>query len=234
MDITTNALLAKLVKFETILLPDAGNDVNKLSTTSDTLGQQPPVHVLTRTEIAARPMLAELAQSLSQGLPQLRLMVARRPDGVLLLTACPKAIPAPTLFWLAERRGVIPRCADGTPGEMPVTGCGDVTGQGSTRTNTAQRVCHVPVSKHCTAKANQAKGNQRMFLPDWIYRMVPFVYIAVGLIVASHESSSIVVSSGALLVMAGLLVWKMRIDYRRDRRSTAATIRRKTRSATPR
>lgn len=70
-----------------------------------------------------------------------------------------------------------------------------------------------------------------MFLPDWIYRMLPFSYVLVGIIVATKMDSSIAVGSGALLVFTGLLIWKMRADYRRE---IAAAKDRKKRSANPR
>ena len=50
--------------------------------------------------------------------------------------------------------------------------------------------------------------------PNWIYRMLPFVYVVVGLAVAVKMDSAIAVASGVLLVIAGLLVLKMRADYR--------------------
>lgn len=55
-----------------------------------------------------------------------------------------------------------------------------------------------------------------MFLPDWVYRILPFVYIMIGLMVASSMDHSIGVGSGVILVITGLFVWKMRIDYRRE------------------
>jgi uncharacterized protein YjeT (DUF2065 family) len=50
--------------------------------------------------------------------------------------------------------------------------------------------------------------------PNWIYRMLPFVYVVVGLAVVVKMDSTIAVASGVLLVIAGLLVLKMRADYR--------------------
>jgi hypothetical protein len=50
-----------------------------------------------------------------------------------------------------------------------------------------------------------------MFLPDWICRMLPFAYVAVGLVVAIKMDSPIGVGSGVLLVITGLLIWKMRV-----------------------
>lgn len=55
-----------------------------------------------------------------------------------------------------------------------------------------------------------------MFLPDWIYRVLPFVYILIGLIVATEMDSIIGTGSGVLLGITGLIIWKMRIDFRRE------------------
>ncbi len=55
-----------------------------------------------------------------------------------------------------------------------------------------------------------------MFLPDRIYRMLPFAYIVVGIIVATEMDSLLGTGSGVLLGITGLLIWKMRVDYRRE------------------
>jgi hypothetical protein len=55
-----------------------------------------------------------------------------------------------------------------------------------------------------------------MHVPDWIYRVLPYLYVVVGFVVASGMDSSIAVCSGALLAFTGLLIWKMRSDYRRE------------------
>ena len=55
-----------------------------------------------------------------------------------------------------------------------------------------------------------------MFLPDWIYRMLPVAYLIGGLVISYRMDSFIGVASGVLLGSAGLLVWKMRSDYRRE------------------
>lgn len=55
-----------------------------------------------------------------------------------------------------------------------------------------------------------------MYLPEWLYRMLPFAYIVAGVAVAAKMDSAIALVSGALLVIAGLLIWKLRADYRRE------------------
>jgi len=55
-----------------------------------------------------------------------------------------------------------------------------------------------------------------MFLPNWVYRILPFLYIIVGLVVATKMEHLIGIGSGAILMATGLYVWKMRIDYRHE------------------
>jgi hypothetical protein len=55
--------------------------------------------------------------------------------------------------------------------------------------------------------------------PNWIYRILPFVYVVVGLAVVVKMDSTIAVASGVLLLIAGLLVLKMRADYRNQVRA---------------
>jgi hypothetical protein len=46
--------------------------------------------------------------------------------------------------------------------------------------------------------------------------MLPFAYIVVGIIVATEMDSLLATGSGVLLGITGLLIWKMRVDYRRE------------------
>jgi hypothetical protein len=55
-----------------------------------------------------------------------------------------------------------------------------------------------------------------MFLPDWVYRSLPFMYVMAGLIVASKMDHAFGVGAGVLLVATGLYVWKMRYEYRHE------------------
>jgi hypothetical protein len=64
-----------------------------------------------------------------------------------------------------------------------------------------------------------------MLLPDWIYRMLPAVYLVIGLIVMSKMDSPVGTASGVLLALAGVIIWQMRVDYRREiHRETFETI----------
>lgn len=55
-----------------------------------------------------------------------------------------------------------------------------------------------------------------MFLPDWIYRTLPFAYLVAGFVIVYMMDSFIGTASGVLLGFTGLLIWKMRSDYRRE------------------
>ena len=57
---------------------------------------------------------------------------------------------------------------------------------------------------------------------DWIYRILPFAYIVLGLIVATEMDSLLATGSGVLLGITGLLIWKMRVDFRREIGATKA------------
>ena len=64
-----------------------------------------------------------------------------------------------------------------------------------------------------------------MSLPDWIYRMLPVVYLVIGFIVVSKMDSPVGTASGVLLGITGVIIWKMRVDYRREiRREIFETI----------
>ncbi len=65
-----------------------------------------------------------------------------------------------------------------------------------------------------------------MLPPDRIYRMLPFAYIVVGIIVATEMDSLLGTGSGVLLGITGLLIWKMRVDYRREIDVTAGRMKR--------
>lgn len=54
-----------------------------------------------------------------------------------------------------------------------------------------------------------------MYLPDWIYRLLPLIYVLAGILVGTKMESSLATVSAVLLVAAGLLIWKMRADHRR-------------------
>lgn len=53
-----------------------------------------------------------------------------------------------------------------------------------------------------------------MWLPDWLYEALPFVYVAGGLATISHFDTPAGHGAGALLLFAALVILKMRNDYR--------------------
>ncbi len=55
-----------------------------------------------------------------------------------------------------------------------------------------------------------------MYLPEWLYRMLPLAYVLAGVAVAAKMDSALAMVSGGLLVIAGVLIWKLRADYRRE------------------
>lgn len=52
-------------------------------------------------------------------------------------------------------------------------------------------------------------------LPNWIYEPLPYVYGGVGIIATFNLDSLIGMSSGFLLITAGLVVGYQRYEYRR-------------------
>jgi hypothetical protein len=58
--------------------------------------------------------------------------------------------------------------------------------------------------------------------PNWSYRFLPFGYLVVSLAVAVQMDTTIALASGVLMLIAGLLVLKMRDDYR-NKSPTAKT-----------
>ena len=96
MDIDTNAVLAQIIKCQTVVIP--------APPLYQTVVQPAPslsAHVLSAAAISAEPTLAKLAQGLP---PNMRLVAARWSGGVLLLTACRKDVPGPPLSWMVEKR----------------------------------------------------------------------------------------------------------------------------------
>jgi hypothetical protein len=53
-----------------------------------------------------------------------------------------------------------------------------------------------------------------MWLPDWLYRILPIVYSIAGLLSIVYTQHWVGYVSGALLFAAGVLVWKFRIDFK--------------------
>jgi hypothetical protein len=53
-----------------------------------------------------------------------------------------------------------------------------------------------------------------MYVPEWIYRLLPFVYVAAGLYAAWSLGSTLGVACGLLLALAGGLIARMRREAR--------------------
>lgn len=53
-----------------------------------------------------------------------------------------------------------------------------------------------------------------MWLPKFCYEVLPFAYLIVGVITLLKIHSAVGVTSGVLLIIAGIATWKMRKDYR--------------------
>ncbi len=51
--------------------------------------------------------------------------------------------------------------------------------------------------------------------PAWLYEMLPFIYIVAGLLAAINLSGALAIMSGALLVLVGAQVLRLRGRYRK-------------------
>lgn len=54
--------------------------------------------------------------------------------------------------------------------------------------------------------------------PEWLYEALPYIYIASGIVTASLLGNAGGTISGLLLISAGLIIWKLRRDYRAKNR----------------
>jgi len=66
-----------------------------------------------------------------------------------------------------------------------------------------------------------------MWLPSPIYEYLPQSCSVAGVLTLSHADSPVLFTSGALLIAAGLMAWRLR----RDSRARAAKVARTTRSS---
>ena len=55
-------------------------------------------------------------------------------------------------------------------------------------------------------------------IPAWLYELLPFIYLASGLLAATKLKGSLAIASGALLIAAGIQVLRMRGRYRKAMR----------------
>jgi hypothetical protein len=49
-----------------------------------------------------------------------------------------------------------------------------------------------------------------MWLPDWLYKYLPFIYAVAGLFSIYYANNLVGIGAGALLIFAGFLVWNFR------------------------
>jgi hypothetical protein len=65
-----------------------------------------------------------------------------------------------------------------------------------------------------TEKSAGLPGLPTLWLPDWLYESLPVVYLVAGLATIIHFESPAGYGAGALLLLAAILILKMRRDYR--------------------
>lgn len=53
-----------------------------------------------------------------------------------------------------------------------------------------------------------------MWLPDWLYRVLPLIYILSGVTAIYHGENLIGQGSGLILIFTAILVWKLRKECR--------------------
>lgn len=59
--------------------------------------------------------------------------------------------------------------------------------------------------------------------PEWLYEALPYLYVASGVVTAALLSNVVGTISGLLLISAGVIIWKLRRDYRAKNRLPPAT-----------
>jgi hypothetical protein len=57
-------------------------------------------------------------------------------------------------------------------------------------------------------------GDSAMWLPDWLYIVLPHIYAAMGILAIYSGDNAVSVGSGVLLVFTAFLVWKLRSEYK--------------------
>ena len=50
--------------------------------------------------------------------------------------------------------------------------------------------------------------------PEWLYEVMPFIYMLAGFVVIYHFDTAIGYGAGALLIIAAFLIWALRFDHR--------------------
>ena len=58
------------------------------------------------------------------------------------------------------------------------------------------------------------KKSSTIWWPDWLYESMPFIYAVAGLAVISNVDTPAGYGAGTMLLLAALVILKMRNDYR--------------------
>ena len=58
-----------------------------------------------------------------------------------------------------------------------------------------------------------------MWLPDWLYKILPIIYTVAGLLTIYHAGNLVGQGSGVLLILTAFMVWKLRKDDVANRKS---------------
>ena len=53
-----------------------------------------------------------------------------------------------------------------------------------------------------------------MWLPKWLYELFPYVALLIGAVAAAHHHNLLMSVCGAMLILSGIIIVKMRYDYR--------------------
>lgn len=61
----------------------------------------------------------------------------------------------------------------------------------------------------------------RTYKPEWLYELLPFLYVGVGVMTILMLRNPVAAVSGMLLISAGVVVWSMRRNYRNGRELAA-------------
>ncbi len=54
----------------------------------------------------------------------------------------------------------------------------------------------------------------RCFKPNWLYTLLPYLYIGVGILTILTLWNAMAIFSGCMLILAGVIVWRMRSGYK--------------------
>ncbi len=55
----------------------------------------------------------------------------------------------------------------------------------------------------------------RGYKPDWLYELLPYLYVAAGILTILILWNAMAIFSGCMLIIAGMIVWTMRKNYRK-------------------